>query len=300
MPGQAEHGLGDDRAADEQREGEAEHGEHRDQGVAQGVVQDHARLRGALGARRADVVLAQHVEHARAREAQDQRGVDDAEHDRRQHQVMEPVGERHARVAVARDRKPAEGDGEDLHQDQAEPEARDARRRASRTPENTWSIARPRQTAETMPHGNADQRRDGDRKERQEERRLGPLPERLRDRTLQEDRLAEIAARQLLQPVGELHRQRLVEPVRGAQLRDVGGGRLLAQHHRRGVAGRQAGDEEHQRGDQQHHHRHAGEARCEVAGHAAGDRSPSLRRSTLRAAHFCRPVFQKNGHGIAT
>ena len=44
----------------------------------------------ALGARGADVVLLQHVEHAGARHARDQRDVDAAERDARQDQVAQP------------------------------------------------------------------------------------------------------------------------------------------------------------------------------------------------------------------
>ena len=42
----------------------------------------------ALGPRRADVVLLQHLEHGRAGDAGDQRDVDAAERDRRQDQVL--------------------------------------------------------------------------------------------------------------------------------------------------------------------------------------------------------------------
>ena len=63
--------------------------------------------------------------------------------------------------------------------------------------------------------------------------------QRLRDRPLQEDRLAEIAVRELAQPERELHRQRLVEAVDASHARDVVGGGLVAEQHRHRVARRE-------------------------------------------------------------
>src|SRR6185295_17196236 len=64
--GQREDVLGDDGAADQRAELEPEHGDHRDQGVAQDVTAHHAPLRQALGARRAHVVLGERLQQARA------------------------------------------------------------------------------------------------------------------------------------------------------------------------------------------------------------------------------------------
>src|SRR6476620_1488051 len=122
--GQAEDRFGHDRAADQQCERETEYGDHRYQRIAQRVVEDDVAFGQSFGTRGADVILAEDVEHAGPREAQDQRRVDHAEHDRRQHQMMQPLGQRHTRIAVARHRKPAEADREHLPQDEAEPEAR--------------------------------------------------------------------------------------------------------------------------------------------------------------------------------
>ena len=66
---------------------QADHGDHRDQRVAQRVQADHARGRQALGAGGADIVLAQHLEHGRAGLAGDDRERHGAEHDRGQDQV---------------------------------------------------------------------------------------------------------------------------------------------------------------------------------------------------------------------
>src|SRR2546422_7571499 len=51
----------------------------RSQRVAEGVTPDHARAAQALGARRPDVVLAEHLEEARAREAHERGHLDEAD-----------------------------------------------------------------------------------------------------------------------------------------------------------------------------------------------------------------------------
>jgi len=84
--------------------------------------------------------------------------------------------------------------------------------------------------------------------------------ERLRDGSLQEDGLAEIAVSELAQPIRELHRQRPIQSVSPAQRGDVGGGCLFAEHHRRRIAGGEPRDDEHKRRDDQHHDDHPGEA----------------------------------------
>ncbi len=179
-------------------------------------------------------------------------------------------------------------------------------------PENAWSTCRAAPDGGDDAAGNADQHGDANREQRQEERRLRALGERLRHRPLQEDRLAEVASRELAQPVDELHRQRLVEAVGRTQLRDVGGRRLFAEHHRCRIARRKARDEEDERRHEQHDDHHAGEPRREIAGHVPGtaDRvtyatgptaAPRIgRRAEPCALYFCSPVFQKKGHGMAT
>ena len=67
--GQREHLLDHDRAGEQVGELQAHHGEHRHHRVSQHVAPEHAARRLALGARGADEVLAQHVEHRRADDA---------------------------------------------------------------------------------------------------------------------------------------------------------------------------------------------------------------------------------------
>ena len=75
--GDREHPLGDDDAADQERDADADHRHDRHRGIAQRVAHQHAALAEALGACGADVVLVQHLEHRGARDARDQRDVDD-------------------------------------------------------------------------------------------------------------------------------------------------------------------------------------------------------------------------------
>src|SRR6266511_1625003 len=73
-PRQVEHPLGDDQPADQERELDADDGDHRQHGVLERVAPEHDPAALAFGPRRADVVLPQHLEQRRAGEARDQRG----------------------------------------------------------------------------------------------------------------------------------------------------------------------------------------------------------------------------------
>ena len=79
---QVEDRLREDRAAaDHGREVEAEERDHRDQRVAEHVVDQHSALAEALGPRRADVVLVDGVEDVRSQHP----GVE-ADEEHRQHE----------------------------------------------------------------------------------------------------------------------------------------------------------------------------------------------------------------------
>ena len=64
MPSHREDGFGDDGAADQRPDVEGDDRGDRDHGVAEGVPHDHGPLGEALGPRRPDVVLVQHLQHA--------------------------------------------------------------------------------------------------------------------------------------------------------------------------------------------------------------------------------------------
>src|SRR5215475_7852494 len=85
--GQREDRLGEHGAAQVVAELEAEDGENRDHGVAEGMPIDDEPIRDALGARRAHVILAQHLEHRGARGARDHGGRSRPQHEGRHHEV---------------------------------------------------------------------------------------------------------------------------------------------------------------------------------------------------------------------
>src|SRR4051794_8446538 len=63
--GPGEDRLGQDGAAEQRPDLKPDHRDHGDQRVAQGMQPDHAQAAETLGARRADVVLAQYLQHRR-------------------------------------------------------------------------------------------------------------------------------------------------------------------------------------------------------------------------------------------
>ena len=119
-----EHALGHHRAADQERDADADDGHDRHRGVLQRMQEQDRRLAEALGPRGADVVLAQHLEHGRARDARDQRDVDAAERDRRQDQVLEPGPQPLGERRVALHRQPVELEREDIGEEVGDHEHR--------------------------------------------------------------------------------------------------------------------------------------------------------------------------------
>jgi hypothetical protein len=183
--------------------------------------------------------------------------------------------ERRTRLAVARDREPAQRHGEDLHQHQTEPEAGNARPEHRKTGEDlvdrTATVHGGHEAARHTDRGG-----DRDRHQREQGGGLGPLPQRLQDRPLQEDRLAQVAVRELAQPQHELHRQRPVQAVQRLHPCNVFGAGLVAEQHRDRIAGRGACQHEHQHGHDGHHHEHAAKTGEQVPRHpSARPLSPS-------------------------
>jgi len=77
------------RAADQPGHGQADHRQHLGARVAERMFDDHRRWMQALGACGAHVVLVQHVEHAGAGEADNQRRVRYADGDGGQHEIAQ-------------------------------------------------------------------------------------------------------------------------------------------------------------------------------------------------------------------
>jgi hypothetical protein len=72
-PGQGKHRFGDDGTTEQSCKGQPDHGQHRGARIPERMLEDHGRRRQALGTRGAHVILLQHIQHAGAREADDQR-----------------------------------------------------------------------------------------------------------------------------------------------------------------------------------------------------------------------------------
>ena len=115
----------------------------------------------------------------------------------------------------------------------------------------------------------------------------------------------EIAGDDLLQPKDELHEDRLVETIDLTQMRDVLGGRLIAQHERGRVARREPRQEEHHGGDEKHHDHETGETSAEVVPHefrfresVRGEKSAPDDAVGRMGGYLVISTFQNAGHGI--
>ena len=154
---EVEDRLGDDRAADEQRDVEPEDRHDRRQARAQAVLEDHLPLGEPLCARGADVVLAERLEQVVARQAGVDRHVEHREHDPGQDQVVEPVAEaaRERDVPGAAGELPIPGSRSAPSRRRRAPSGRARtpapRCRRARTPSRVRSIQVRRLTAESTP-----------------------------------------------------------------------------------------------------------------------------------------------------
>ena len=191
------------------------------------MLEDHARRAQALGARGADVVGAEHVEHAGAGQPHHGRHRVIAQRHGRQHEV--PPG------AVAGHRKPLEPDREDDDQRQREPEGR---HRLPDDGDHQRQPVDPRvavdggQHAERNRHHHGQQQRDAAELERDRQ----AFADQFDHRVLEVERAPEIESHRGAEPVEELRRDRPVEPVLHADLLHVGGGGLRPGNGRGQVA----------------------------------------------------------------
>src|SRR5215470_3598057 len=80
--GHREHGLRDDRPAEQEPELEAGYRDEGEGGIDESMVADHQPLRHALGARRSHIVEVDHLQHAGAHDAEEERHGSGGEGDR--------------------------------------------------------------------------------------------------------------------------------------------------------------------------------------------------------------------------
>ena len=90
-PRPLEHGLGDDGESDDRAQLQARHGDHRHQRVLQRVAKVYHPAAQPPRAGKADVILAQDLQHLGTDQAHDQRHLVEAQGDRRQDQRLEPA-----------------------------------------------------------------------------------------------------------------------------------------------------------------------------------------------------------------
>ena len=198
-PRERKHLLDDDRPTDQVDELGAGHGHHRDQRVPERVLVDDAAVGHALGARGADVVLPQHVQHAAAREAR---------HDRRDGQAEGGGGGQHGAEAARRalaerhvaqggqpGRVAGTGDDHDGPDEKRRGGDEEEREHAGRAVEGAPGPGRRQH-----PHRDAGGQRDGHRHERELERHRVAARQLVADRQSGDEGMAEVAPEHVAQP----------------------------------------------------------------------------------------------------
>nr|WP_232071394.1 hypothetical protein [Phytohabitans flavus] len=299
---QGEEVLQDDGAADQVAEDEPGEGEQRQRRRPQGVAQHDVRVRHAAGPRREHVVFAQHRDEVGAQHPQEERRGAEHEHDHGKAGVVEAPEE------VFRDRHPAERRKylELVRQELGQHDAPDERR--DRLEPGRDAGDDPVQPAVGAGRADKGQRHRDEQREHQREygdleRHRKAVGERLGHRLLCLDRVAEVAADRVLEPVPVPDPERVVEAVLRVELRDgLGRGELTEDQHGRGAgdetcqAGGPGGDEDED--DDRVDELLADEARgVHVASSRCASGCGGIRRSTRPAA----PVMNSVGaHGDTT
>src|SRR4029077_14771051 len=195
--GPAEDRLGQHGPGEKTPESETEDRDRRDERVAQPVAQYHEPLPKALGARGPHVVLAEDLEHARARHARDHRRREVAEGERGQHQMKKAAAEslevareqavddveasserrrRDERIDARTTWEPAELVIKEADHDETEPEDRD---RASDQRQQSDKMVREASAKDGRPHTGRDANDDRDDESR--ERKLDRGRERIEE-----------------------------------------------------------------------------------------------------------------------
>ena len=213
----------------------------------------------ALGPRRSDVVLVQHLEHSRAGQPRDPRGGEESQRHRRQHEVLESP--------ATRGRQHIELDREDQDEHDPEPEG------GHRLPEqrhDRGDVVDGRVPAHGGHHagGNGQEQRDEERRSRQLEGRRQALEDERKGGLAVAHGLAEIAAEGAAEESPVLDDERIVEAHGLPEVPDVFGRGVRGQEQEGGIP-RQVQDEEHHEGDAEQHEHRLGEPAEQVDDHAA-------------------------------
>ena len=311
--GPREDRLGEDGARHQQPHLQPDGRDHWNQRVAEGVQADDPARRQPLGARRADIVLAEHFQHRRAGLAGDDRQRNGAEHNRRQDQVpdrrnegapvaVEQAVEGHeagdraqedAEFHPPRHRRPVQGAGEQDDQQQAPPEDRH-RIAGERHPHR--QLVEPRTALDCGEDAGRDAEGDGeDQREGRQFEGGGEQRQEVDDhRSLGRQRHPEIALQDLADVIEVLLPDRLVEAE--LFLEDLVALRrdpVLTGHRQDGIAGQQPDERERGDGDSDHRRHDQRQLLQDVAEHVgeAGRRqmpAATRRVSAIRSRRRCR------------
>ena len=234
-PRQVEHGFDEDDAAERRRRLHADHRHERQRHVPQEVCTHDASLARPLRSRCAHVLLAQLLDHERADHHREQRRVDDAEGDPRQHQVLRPAREAVAtrrdvvHAAVAARRQHIQPVAEEVAEH--EPEQHRVHRQADHDEERRSSVEhRPRPEGGQHAERDRDQQPDEEAAGDQRQGDRGRLDEPRRHLLPGAVRPAQVAvADEPPDEVGVLPQEAAVEPVFGR--RPAGEPRVVPRHH---------------------------------------------------------------------
>src|ERR1700730_9948871 len=198
--------------------------QHRDDGVdrvLEHVARDHGALGQALGARRADIVLRDHLVRAGAREAREGGGGGGAERHRGQHEMPQHVG--HS-AAIGR-AHPARGEPAELEreqQDEHDPRPEDGQAHAGDGHPHADAIE-PRVLLDRRHDAGGETQKKGDQKRARREHLAEEGP-------AQRDGAPEISLEDVAHPPHVLDDERLVEAQVAMEAHDVFLGRLGAEH----------------------------------------------------------------------
>jgi hypothetical protein len=226
------------------------------------VLQDHGALGHALRARRAHVVLADHLEHAAARVARDPRRKHERQRGDREHHVAEPVQHlfertHQVRVHAARARRgevdrpfPDVPREQREHQDQHEGEP-ERRHRVEEQRDHAERLVGERVLADRLDDADQDPERERHRQRGDGEQQgvRKDLPDHLEHRPSVRERVAEVALEQRPHPLHVADRERLIEPEVRPDLRQDVGAHARAEHVLSRIAGSEIDDEEDEGGD---------------------------------------------------
>jgi len=269
--------LGDDRAAEDRGQGQADQGHDRQDRIPHDMPRQHAALRHALGARGAQEILREHVDRRSAHVAAEPGHAGQGQRQHRQDQARRV--RQHAadgrRLGCQR-RQPVKLDAAERDQHQREEEVRHRVQRERDAVEQVIARAVPL-------HRLVDAHRDGDGQgedggDPQQQRVFRhPLNDQRRHRLLELIRRSEVAVAHLHDIVEELDVERLVKAVRLIEDGDLLGGGLEPQD-RPGRAARDHVDhDERHDHDADHHHDGLGSAPGEVGRHFVKYQSSGLR-----------------------